>query len=245
MAGRAEVLQRRALMRKGRNGTAAPTVVREPRGLASHILVLLGVSAGALAACAKIGEDVLHDETGPFDEPIRDFVLAHQNRPARDAFRVVTEVGAPGVVVPAACLAAAWFWRRRKLPIAAAVVMAPAVASGLFVTIKRLYARARPAGGAPRREKTYSFPSGHATTSAAVFGALGHVLWREEMLPRPAALTLATVPALVIGSSRVYLDTHWATDVLGGWSVGALVAALSGAVYERVRRKTREEGKPA
>src|SRR6185436_20004902 len=121
-------------MRQARHGNATPTVVREPRGLASHILLLLGVSAGALAACAKIGEYVLHHETGPFDEPIRDFVLAHQNRSARGAFRVVTEVGSPSVVVPAACLAAAWFWRRRRLPIAAAVVMAPAVASGLFVS---------------------------------------------------------------------------------------------------------------
>jgi undecaprenyl-diphosphatase len=232
-------------MRPPRNSTAGPAVVREPRGLASHILLLLGVSAAALAACAKIGEDVLHHQTGPFDEPIRDFVLAHQNRPARGAFRVVTEAGAPGVLVPAAGLLAAWFWARRNLPIAAAVVLAPAVASGLFVSIKRAYARARPAGGAPRREQTYSFPSGHATTSAAVFGALGHVLWREKMLPRPAALTLATVPPLVIGTSRIYLDVHWATDVLGGWSVGALVAAFSGAVYERVRRKTREEGEPA
>jgi len=232
-------------MRPSHSSTARPAVVREPRGLASHILLLLGVSAGALAACAKIGEDVLHHQTSPFDEPIRDFVLAHQSRSARGAFRVVTEAGAPRALVPAAGLVAAWFWRRRNLPIAAAVVMAPAVASGLFVAIKRVYARARPTGGAPKREQTYSFPSGHATTSAAVFGALAHVLWREEMLPRPAALTVATVPPLLIGTSRVYLDVHWATDVLGGWSVGALVAALSGAVYERVRRKTREEGVPA
>ena len=222
---------------------AAP--VRQPRGLASHTLLLVSVSAGALAACAKIGEDVLHHETAPFDEPIRNFALAHQNAAARKLFLIATKAGAPAVVIPCAGVVAAWFRLRRNLPIAAAVVMAPAVASALFMAVKQMYRRARPAGGAPMHEVTYSFPSGHAATSAAVFGALGHVLWREEMLSRPEALALAAVAPLVIGSSRVYLDVHWATDVLGGWSVGALVAALSGAVYERVRKKTREEGAPA
>ena len=217
-------------------------VARRPFGLASHTLVLLGVSAAALAACAKIGDDVADNETAHFDEPIRDFVLAHQSRPLRGIFRIATTVGAPSVVVPAAILGAGWFWRRRHLPIAAAVVMAPAVASGIFVALKRHFRRPRPPGAAGTRHVTHSFPSGHATTAAAVFGTLGHVLWREEMMPRPAALALAAAPPLVIGSSRVYLDVHWATDVLAGWSVGALVAAASGTVYERVRRKTREKG---
>jgi undecaprenyl-diphosphatase len=203
------------------------------------------VSVGALAACAKIGEDVFNHESAPFDEPIRDFVLAHQDPAARRCFLVVTQLGAPRVVIPSAALVAGWFWRRRNLPIAAAVVMAPAVASTLFLAIKRIYRRARPPGGAPKRERSSSFPSGHATASAAVFGSLAHVLWREKMVPRQAAVAMAVVPPLLIGSSRVYLDKHWATDVLGGWSLGALVAALSGGVYERVRRKTREEGVPA
>ena len=59
------------------------------------------------------------------------------------------------------------------------------------------------------------------------------------MIPRPAAIAVASIVPLVVGASRVYLDVHWTTDVLGGWSVGSLVAALSAGVYERVRDKTR------
>ena len=69
-------------------------------------------------------------------------------------------------------------------------------------------------------------------------------LWREELLTPGTALPLATVAPLLIGTSRVYLDVHWATDVLGGWSVGAAVAAISALVYERVRTLTRERGVP-
>ncbi|MBK5187309.1 MAG: phosphatase PAP2 family protein, partial [Gemmatimonadaceae bacterium] len=118
-------------------------------------------------------------------------------------------------------------------------VLAPAVASASFLALKRVYARARPAGGARLHELTYSFPSGHATASAAIFGALGYVLRREQLIGWEGAVPLAIVPPLLIGSSRVYLDVHWATDVLGGWSVGGVMAMLSAAVYERVRTNTR------
>lgn len=220
-------------------------VVLPPEGLGSHTVALVALSAATIAACAKVGEDVFNHESGPFDEPIRAWVLAHQAPAVWQTFLIVTRVGAPSVVLPAAAVVAGWLWRRRGLPIAGAIVFAPAVATTLFLTLKRIYARARPAGGARLHELTYAFPSGHATASAAVFPTLAYVLWREDLLAAEPAMALGTVAPLAIGASRVYLDVHWATDVLGGWSVGALVAVLGAAVYERVRRNTRERGRAA
>lgn len=215
---------------------------RRPRGLESHTILLIGVSAAAIAACAKVGEDVFNHESGPFDEPIRAWVLAHQVPALHETFLVITRIAAPSVIIPCTAAVSAWLWSRRGLPIAGAVVLSPAIALALFLGIKRIYKRKRPAGGARLHELTYAFPSGHAAASAAVFGTASYVLWREKMLPRDAAIAIATIGPLLVGSSRVYLDVHWTTDVLGGWSVGGLVAAFSAAVYERVRRNTRDAG---
>ncbi|MEO8909446.1 MAG: phosphatase PAP2 family protein [Gemmatimonadaceae bacterium] len=215
------------------------TALNAPPGLESHAVFLIGFSAAAMAACAKVGEDVFNHESGPFDEPIRKWVLAHQSRPVRDAFIIITSVAAPAVIIPATAAIAAWLWRKRGLRIAGAVVMSPAVALAIFLAIKRLYKRKRPAGGARLHELTYAFPSGHSTASAAIFGTASYVFWREDMISRDAAIALASAGTLLVGASRVYLDVHWTTDVLGGWSVGGLVAALSAAVYERVRGENR------
>ena len=212
---------------------------RKPRELESHTALLIGVSTAAIAACAKVGEDVFNKETAPFDEPIRSWVLAHQVPAVREAFLIITRVASPSVIIPGTAALAAWLWRERGLSIAGAVVVSPAVALAIFSTVKRIYRRKRPAGGARLHELTYAFPSGHAAASAAVFGTASYVLWREDMLSRGAAETFAGLGTLLVGASRVYLDAHWTTDVLGGWAVGGLVAAMSAAVYERVRTKTR------
>ena len=141
-------------------------------------------------------------------------------------------------------VAGAWLRERRNLPIAGTVLLAPATALTLFTLIKRIYRRERPAGGALHGESTFSFPSGHSAASAAVFGTLAYVLWREDMLDDELALALALIPPALIGTSRTYLDVHYATDVLGGWSVGGVVAAMSAMIYERVRTLTREQGAP-
>jgi membrane-associated phospholipid phosphatase len=117
--------------------------------------------------------------------------------------------------------------------------MSPAVALAIFSAVKQIYRRKRPEGGVRLHELTYAFPSGHAAAAAAVLGTASYVLWREGMVPRGAAEAFAGVGTLLVGASRVYLDVHWTTDVLGGWAVGSLVAAMSAAVYERVRTKTR------
>lgn len=219
-----------------------PRVARRPRALAANTAIIIAVSAAALAACAKVGEDVFNHETAPFDEPIRAWTLAQQTRGVRTFFLVVTRAGAPAVIIPLTAAFADWLRRKRGLPIAGAMVLAPAVALTLFLAIKAAYRRARPTGAKRLRDRTYSFPSGHATTSAAVFGTIAYVLWRERFIRPARAWPLGIVPPVVIGASRVYLDTHWSTDVLGGWSLGSLVTALSAFVYEKLRRDTRRRG---
>ncbi|MEO7458266.1 MAG: phosphatase PAP2 family protein [Gemmatimonadaceae bacterium] len=224
--------------------SASPRIARRPHRLGAHAAALVGASTVALAACAKVGEDVFNHETAPFDEPIRDWVLRHQHAALRRAYLVVTRTGSPSATIPMTALLAAWLWRRRGMPIAGAVVLAPAAATALFLAVKHIYRRQRPAGAAQLRERTFSFPSGHATAAAAIFPTLAYVLWRECLMRGDRAIALGTVAPLMIGTSRVYLDVHWPTDVLGGWSAGAGVAAMSAGVYEHVRRTTRERGEP-
>jgi undecaprenyl-diphosphatase len=46
---------------------------------------------------------------------------------------------------------------------------------------------------------------------------------------------------LVVGLTRLYLNVHWFTDVIGGWTVGLFVAAICAALYEWLRKSAPPE----
>ncbi len=194
------------------------------------------VSAVALLVFADVGEDVAERSTTQVDNAISAWFVGHQNPLLYKIALVATWVGSPAVMVLLAIAAGVWFYGRAGRRKAGVVVAAPAVGGLLSGLIKILYGRARPAGAALLDERTYSFPSGHAATSAAVVVTLCYVLARERMISWPVAIVIGGGVPLVVGLTRLYLNVHWTTDVVGGWTVGLFVAAMSAALYEWLRR---------
>ncbi len=114
--------------------------------------------------------------------------------------------------------------RRRE-----ALVVVIASGGGLITSglLKALFARARPDPVYRAVEATTSsFPSGHAMLSAIVFLTLGSLCagYVDRRLVKTYIMTVALAATLAIGLTRIYLGVHWLTDVLAGWSVGAVWA---------------------
>ena len=191
------------------------------------------VSAIAIGVFADLGEDVAENSTTALDTAVRAWMIAHQNPIVYKIAYVITVIGSPGMLL-IALGAGAWFFRRGGRSTAGLVAAAPAVAALLSGSVKLLIGRTRPAGGVLLN--TYSFPSGHATTSASVAVTLCYVMAREGMISWTSAIIIGGTVPLVVGLTRLYLDVHWTTDVIGGWAAGLFVAAICAALYEYLRR---------
>ena len=83
-----------------------------------------------------------------------------------------------------------------------------------------------------------SFPSGHSMMSAITYLVLGALLARsqERKLVKAYFLLGAVFLTILIGVSRVYLGVHWPTDVLAGWTAGAVWALLCWLLARRLQR---------
>lgn len=211
------------------------------RKLITFWTLIAVVSAGALLLFADVGEDVVERSTTQVDNAVSAWFVSHQNPLMYKVALVATWVGSPAVMVLVAMAAGVWFYGRSGRRKAGVVVAAPAIGGLLSGTIKILYGRARPAGASLLNEQTYSFPSGHAATSAAVMVTLCYVLARERMISWPTAIVIGGSVPLIVGLTRLYLNVHWFTDVIGGWTVGLFVAAMSAALYERLRKSAPPE----
>ncbi len=211
------------------------------RRLITFWTLIAVVSAGALLVFADVGEDVAERSTTQIDNAVSAWFVGHQNPAVYKLAFVATWVGSPAVMVLVAIAAGVWFYGRSGRRKAGVVVAAPAVGGLLSGIIKILYGRVRPSGAVLMHERTYSFPSGHAATSAAVMVSLCYVLARERMISWPTAIVIGGSVPLIVGLTRLYLNVHWFTDVIGGWTVGLFVAAMSAALYERLRKSAPPE----
>jgi undecaprenyl-diphosphatase len=114
----------------------------------------------------------------------------------------------------------------------------------LFFLVKETVSRARPTGefiittGLPG----FSFPSGHAVTSATAFGLLAILAYSHLGKPwKYIVFASCLILIFVIGVSRVYLGAHYPTDVLGGWLLAFLVlSSLRGLSIYIASRTTRK-----
>jgi membrane-associated phospholipid phosphatase len=90
-----------------------------------------------------------------------------------------------------------------------------------------------------------SFPSGHASSSAALAGILIVLAWSflRESRPRWVIAAVAVVVWVAVCLDRVLLGRHYPTDVVGGTFLGVAVLLLGIVVFDPARVRPRD-GRP-
>lgn len=150
--------------------------------------------------------------------------------------RTATFLGnATTVVALAVAVAGSFLYLGRGA--AAILVGLSLLALPLNAVLKNIFDRARPGEkevrvhGGPRWG--FSYPSGHSMASAAFYGTLATMGWLlgPSDLVRVAVAGLFVSVPVVCGVSRIYLGAHWLSDVVAGWTGGAIVALAAGALY--------------
>lgn len=234
---------------------ALPRAVRRPRAsgprsraiaatralhAAEYALVLLASLAllvGGVFLVGAVSEDVVTgDRLAGADQDLARWLHEHASEPWTALFRVVTHLGgAP--FLGAVTLLAVVLHARRRLPVEAVLVGAAfAGAQLLTLAMKTAFRRPRPEFSDPLATASwFSFPSGHASVSAAVYGALAFLLVRRihSHAGRVVVLIGCAVLVALVAFSRVYLGVHYLSDVVAGIGIGIVWLAITLLVYLR------------
>lgn len=212
-----------------------PALARASR-LERWTMIVIAVTAAALFAFAKLGEEMVEGDTRTFDEYLL-LSLRTAGNPSdpigpgwfEEMMRDFTALGGTGVLIIVTLAVIGFLMIAKKRHMALTVAVAVTTGMLLSQTLKWGFARPRP-DLVPALAQVYShsFPSGHAMVSAVVYLTLGVLLARSPIRTAMKAylLALAILLTLIVGISRVYLGVHWPTDVLAGWAGGAAWALI-------------------
>jgi undecaprenyl-diphosphatase len=164
-----------------------------------------------------------------WDNQILLFMAAHRSEALDYGFRGVTWLGSLYVLTPFAVLITTMLLYLQKRSEALLLVVGFGGAVLWVHLAKALLARPRPALVEPliALPADGSFPSAHTTQIVAF--ALCVVLVIRRTLPewQFAAVTVAAMLIAVVAASRVYLQVHYPSDVLGGIALGIGWVALT------------------
>ncbi|MHA6793450.1 phosphatase PAP2 family protein [Pseudonocardia bannensis] len=196
--------------------------------------VVLAAAAGFLLYAGATG-------TGPgtADVPVLTEFLEVRSVDATTLAVTVTTIGSTAAMAVLSVLVGGWLWVRGRRLDAVFLVVAMAGASVVFRLLKLAFDRPRPpAVDRLVNETNESLPSGHATMSIVVIGALVALAWgRRRIATRVGLLVAATLWVGTVGATRLYLGVHWFSDVLAGWLVGAAWLAVCVTVWAWWRRR--------
>jgi len=134
----------------------------------------------------------------------------------------------------------------RRLFKAAAWVVAVMVATSLATTfIKGALARGRP-GWQDQTDllASKSFPSGHASSTAALTAILLILIWMQphNSSGHVAAMLVLIASWVVVCLDRVLLGRHYPTDVVAGTALGIAVTLIGLAIFAPVVPKPSTDG---
>ena len=212
--------------------------------------IVLGLITGfggivlAASAFAWIARQIGPDRSmGLADQALSDAIGATLPHAALRFFGVFTHVGDPSVLIVLALIVAGVLWRMQQKALMLGWLLTLAGNGLLNPWLKEIFERVRPIHDHGLAIATgFSFPSGHSSGAMVTYGMLAFLALR--LLPprwHAPAVMAAIAIVLTTACSRIFLQVHFASDVVagllsGGTWLAVCIASIGYAERRRARR---------
>lgn len=169
-----------------------------------------------LIAVIGILEDVLEDEILTLDiygyNIISQYLISDFFTPIA---KIITQLGGAILLI---ILSLALIISLKNKRVSILILLNLIISTTLNQVLKFIIQRPRPTEFRIIDEKGYSFPSGHSMVSAAFYGFLIYLIYKniKNKYLKWGLITLLSCIVILIGTSRIYLGVHYASDVIAG-----------------------------
>lgn len=178
-------------------------------------------------------------ESTEFDDRVFNSIKPYIDDGLTNFMLVITFLGKHDLLIPLNFVLIAFFIYRKERWFATRIAALSLSSLLLMFILKFFFQRNRPLQPVIDDVSGYSFPSGHALISVVFYGLFIHMIWHEVKSKwlRIALITLLGTLILLIAFSRIYLNVHYASDVIAGIAVGFIWLVLSLNIIHRIEKK--------
>lgn len=190
-------------------------------------------ACGLLASYLVLALAAAQQQFLPLDRSVRAWVQPMRSGWLDVSMAAVSFLGEPAGLIPLILIASALLWRASRRW----ALLLPALMAGTGV----LQLVGKWAANRPRPNAApWGFPSGHVLSLAVFFGILAFLLvtlsGRRRRWRVSACLACGAAVGLV-AASRIYLDMHWLSDVIGGFALGTAYLLLAIGAAQALSRR--------
>ncbi|HLQ82912.1 MAG TPA: phosphatase PAP2 family protein [Pseudogracilibacillus sp.] len=140
-------------------------------------------------------------------------------------FYYLTFLGSRTILIPFVIIGSLYlYYKTKKISYSLIFMSGTLLSYVLNEFIKSIIKRERPSIVEQVHAVGYSFPSGHAMISTVCYGIFTYFLLKTITKKKYKNLIILLTGLLIvlIGYSRLALNVHYLTDVIGGYLIGAL-----------------------
>jgi membrane-associated phospholipid phosphatase len=196
--------------------------------LALAMTVFGGLVLGTLAWLVRRVAVIQH-----VDNSVAAWGYEHRSAASTSGLKAITELGNIRIVIGlAVVLVIVDVFRHRNRWSFLLLLFVLAGMEASMLGVKDLVGRLRPTLNPAAAALGPSFPSGHSATAAAFYATAALIIGRSLQRPvRQLVIGAAVALTVAVAASRVLLDLHWLSDVVGGLALGWGWFALCAAVF--------------
>lgn len=197
--------------------------------IASFLVVFIGVAVWTFTAGGF-----------PPDRWILNWVESSNDRALYSVMKLISMVGSSEIILALTLAIAAFFLYKRYWHHLVLFLTVSVGGVALNLALKLLFQRERPGEGRAIEVfdfslniPSYSFPSGHTMRSTILICFLIYLIYRyvRSSAVQYSLYTISIVVMVAIAFSRVILDAHFLSDVLGALSISVVWFCVVLSVY--------------
>ena len=167
---------------------------------------------------------VLTNNINGFDDAIYNTIISIRNNFWDMFFKSITKCGNTITIIVLVVIL--FFFIKDKYRLM--LVSIPIITVLSNQVLKHIFMRPRPDHLRLIKQGGYSYPSGHAMISVAIYGFLIYYIYHKvnNRYLKVFLISLLSILIILIGISRIYVGVHYPSDILGGYILSLLILIL-------------------